>query len=356
MNILQLTLGLIISFGVAFISTPLVSKFAFKIGAVDRPNERKIHSIIMPRIGGLAIIVAFMIGLLIVQVETQYFWSIFIGGTIIVIVGVLDDLYSIRPSLKFTGQVLAASIVISDGLIIEKITVPFHGTVELEIFSVIITLLWIVGVTNAINLIDGLDGLAAGVSAIGLISLAIIGVIDGRIIIVQLSVILIGSCVGFLYHNFYPAKIYMGDTGALFLGYWISIISMLGLFKNVAIFSFILPILIVAIPIFDTLFAIVRRLITKQSIGQADKKHIHHRLIDMGYSHKKSVLIIYLFSTVFGLLAIVYTSVTLQTTLIIFGVILLSVQLIAELTGFTPYNQAVVIKIIRKIKSKITKH
>lgn len=173
------------------------------------------------------------------------------------------------------------------------------GTVELTQFGFILTILWIVGVTNAINLIDGLDGLAAGVSAIGLTSILIIAIMDYSIIVVYLSIIVVGSCLGFLYHNFYPAKIFMGDTGALFLGYSISVISMLGLFKNVALFSFIIPIIIIAVPIFDTIFAIIRRLINKQSIGQADRKHIHYRLIEMGYSHQTAVLIIYAFSGFF---------------------------------------------------------
>ena len=350
MTILELFIGFTLSLVLSLSLTPLVSKLAVRMGAVDHPNERKIHVKVMPRIGGLAIIIAFTIGLLVLQPKTEFIWSILAGSFVITITGMVDDLYSVRPIVKFGGQMIAALLVVSDGLLIDKITVPFYGTLEMDFLSIIITLFWIVGVTNAINLIDGLDGLAAGVSSIGLASLAIIGAIDGRIIIVQFSTLLIGACLGFLYHNFYPAKIYMGDTGALFLGYWISIISMLGLFKNVAIFSFILPIFIIAIPIFDTLFAIVRRLISKQSIGQADRKHIHHRLIAMGYSHRKSVLIIYLLSSVFALLAIVYTSVTLQTTLIIVTVLLLTLQLMAELTGFIPENQFFALKFIRKCK------
>ncbi|GAE92450.1 undecaprenyl-phosphate N-acetylglucosaminyl 1-phosphate transferase [Gracilibacillus boraciitolerans JCM 21714] len=163
------------------------------------------------------------------------------------------------------GQLAAAGVVISSGLVIDRLTMPFIGSVELNQFGFLLTIIWIIGVTNAINLIDGLDGLASGVSAIGLTSILIIAIMDYRLIVVYLCIVLVGSCLGFLYHNFHPATIFMGgDTGALFLGYAISVISMLGLFKNVALFSFIIPIIVIAVPIFDTLFVMMKRLINKE--------------------------------------------------------------------------------------------
>src|SRR5699024_3476702 len=175
-----------------------------------------------------------------------------------------------------SGQIVAAIVVVSSGLVIEKLTIPFFGTVYLEEIGILLTIIWIVAASNAINLIDGLDGLAAGVSAIAITSVMVMAIMDYRVIVVSLCVLLIGSCIGFLFHNFYPSKIFMGDTGALFLGYAIAIISMLGLFKNIAFFSFIIPIIVIAIPVFDTAFAIVRRAINKQGIATADKKHIHY--------------------------------------------------------------------------------
>src|SRR5690606_37747005 len=197
------------------------------------------------------------------------------------------------------------------GLIIERVTLPFIGMVDLGFFSVLITVLWVVGITNAINLIDGLDGLATGVTTIALISIFIMALIDVQVIAAFLCIVLIGANIGFLFHNFYPASIYMGDTGSNFLGYMIAAISMLGLFKNVAFFSFVVPIIVLAVPIFDTLVAIVRRAYNKENIMAADNKHMHYQLLKAGYSHRKTVLIIYLFSAVFGGLAILFSEASL---------------------------------------------
>ncbi|WP_058308665.1 glycosyltransferase family 4 protein [Gracilibacillus massiliensis] len=351
-NILELVTAFMISGVVAFLSTPIIRRLAVKINAVDSPDERKKHDGEKARIGGLAIILGVAAGLIYLQPQHPHMTEIIIGGLIIALTGLLDDLICLKPYQKLIGQVAAASVVVSSGLVIDKVTMPFFGTVELTQFGLVLTILWIVGVTNAINLIDGLDGLAAGVSAIGLTSILIIAITDYRIIVVYLSIVVVASCLGFLYHNFYPAKIFMGDTGALFLGYAISVISMLGLFKNVALFSFIIPIIIIAIPIFDTIFAIIRRMINKQSIGQADRKHIHYQLIDMGYSHQTAVLIIYAFSGFFGIMAIIFNSATMLTSLIIIALIVLAIQIIAELSGIVLNGQQPVLNSLRKLIGK----
>ncbi|WP_054860207.1 undecaprenyl-phosphate alpha-N-acetylglucosaminyl 1-phosphate transferase [Gracilibacillus sp. JCM 18860] len=352
-NITELIIAFLISAIVAFGITPLIRRLAIKINAIDAPEGRKQHEGTKARIGGLAIILGVVAGLIYLQPQHPHMLEIIIGGLIIAITGLLDDLICLKPYQKLIGQLAAAIVVVSSGLVIDKLTIPFMGTVELTQFGFILTILWIVGVTNAINLIDGLDGLAAGVSAIGLTSILIIAIMDYSIIVVYLSIIVVGSCLGFLYHNFYPAKIFMGDTGgALFLGYSISVISMLGLFKNVALFSFIIPIIIIAVPIFDTIFAIIRRLINKQSIGQADRKHIHYRLIEMGYSHQTAVLIIYAFSGFFGVMAIVFSSATMLTSLIIIALITLGIQIIAELSGIVLNGQQPILNGLRKLAGK----
>lgn len=340
-DILELAIAFIISALTTLIVTPLIIRIAVKFKAVDRPNNRKIHNGSKPTLGGLAIFIGVMAGFLYLQPMHEQMYAIIIGALIMIITGVVDDVFDLRPLYKLFGQTFAAVVVVSSGLIIDKLTIPFIGTVDLGSLGIIITLIWIVGASNAINLIDGLDGLAAGVSAIGLTSILIMAIMDYRLIVVYLTIILIGSCVGFLFHNFHPSKIFMGDTGALFLGYSIAIVSMLGLFKNVAFFSFIVPMIVLAIPIFDTIHAIIRRTVNKQGIATADKNHLHYELMKMGYSHRASVLIIYGFSVFFGFMAIIFNSATLLTSLLILIAIILGIQLIAELAGITVYNKLI---------------
>ncbi|MFB4167170.1 MraY family glycosyltransferase [Virgibacillus sp. JSM 102003] len=350
------TTELIIGFIISFISTLILvyptKYFAKRIGVIDLPSYRKVHKDPTPSMGGFAIFLGVMMGLLFLTPSHEYFMQICIGALVIIITGVLDDKYTIRPILKLTGQILAAGILIYSGLIIEKITIPFIGVVELGFFSSAITLLWIVGVTNAINLIDGLDGLASGVSTIALTSIFVMAVLDERTLVIFLCVILIGSNLGFLFHNFYPAKIYMGDTGSMFLGYSIAVISILGLFKNVTLFSFIIPIIVLAVPIFDTLFAMVRRKLNGERVMAPDKKHIHHQLLSAGFSHRTTVLIIYGFSAMFGVLAIVFSNAPLNMLLFISFILLLMLHLFAEVVGVVGSGQRPVLKTLKKIFKK----
>lgn len=346
----ELIIAFFISGVTTLLVTPLVMKLAVRLKAVDKPDmNRKIHNGVKPSMGGLAIFIGAAAGFLYLQPVHSQLTAIIIGACIMILTGLLDDIFEFRAIYKLIGQISAALVVVSSGLFIEKLTIPFMGTVYLGGFGILITIIWIVGASNAINLIDGLDGLAAGVSAIGLTSILVMGLIDYRMIVVYLSIILIGSCVGFLFHNFYPSKIFMGDTGSLFLGYSIAIISMLGLFKNVAFFSFIVPIIVIAIPVLDTVYAIIRRRINNQGIATADKKHIHYKLLEMGYSHRQSVLIIYAFSIFFGLMAIIFNSATLLTSLILLVVIVLAIQLIAELAGITVLSRQPLLDRIRKV-------
>ncbi|WP_404455646.1 undecaprenyl/decaprenyl-phosphate alpha-N-acetylglucosaminyl 1-phosphate transferase [Virgibacillus necropolis] len=348
-NVTELVIAFLLSSITAVLVTPLVKKLAIKIGAVDKPDKRKTHDGVKASMGGLAIFLGVFAGLLYLQPQHEQMIAISIGAVIMLMTGILDDIFQIKPLMKLNGQTAAAIVVVSSGVVIEKITLPFFDVIYFDDFSFIITIIWIVGASNAINLIDGLDGLAAGVSGIALVSIFIMAVMDFRVTVVYLTLVLIGGTSGFLYHNFYPAKIFMGDTGALFLGYAIAVVAVLGLFKNIAFFSFVIPIIVIAVPVFDTLFAIIRRIINKQGIGTADKGHIHYRLIKMGYSHKASVLIIYGFSAYFGAMAIIFNSATLQLSLVIFGVIIIGVQIIAELAGVVLNGQQPLIDGIRKV-------
>src|SRR5699024_9319093 len=347
-NYADLAIAFFIALVSAFLVTYPVNKLAIKVGAVDLPNHRKIHKEVTPRLGGLAIFIGAFLGALYLQPHHEHLPEILLGGIVIILTGALDDRFSLRPVAKLTGQLVAASFLVSSGLIIERITLPFLGVVDLGFFSVLITVLWVVGITNAINLIDGLDGLATGVTTIAFSSMFVMALIDEQLMAAYLCIVLIGSNLGFLYHNFHPAKIYMGDTGSNFLGYMIAVVSMLGLFKNIALFSFIIPVIVLAVPIFDTVFAIVRRAYNKESIMMPDNKHIHYQLIAKGYSHRKTVLIIYTFSAIFGVLAIRFQNASITTSLIITLFILFLLHLFAEMAGLILGGK-------RPILDKITK-
>lgn len=293
---------------ISLVSTPIVRKFAFKIGAVDIPkDDRRVHKKAMPLMGGLAIFAAVIISVLLFLPLDRSTFSILLGGTLIVISGIIDDLKDMSPKLKLLFQILAGMVLIFGGIRVDFITNPFTGDnslLYLKWLSVPITLFWVVGITNTLNLIDGLDGLAAGVAMISSVSLMLVASKFGYTEITILSAIVAGSCLGFLPFNFNPAKIFMGDTGALFLGFMLAAISIEGVMKSVATIAVIVPILILGVPIFDTTFAIFRRLLNGQSIMAADKGHLHHRLLNKGFSQKKTVLILYGISSIFGLFAV----------------------------------------------------
>ncbi|MHA6250704.1 glycosyltransferase family 4 protein [Oceanobacillus sp. CAU 1775] len=354
-NPVDLVIAFLIALISSFLLTYPVKRFAFLIGAVDFPNYRKIHTEVTPRIGGLAIFLGALLGGLYLAPQHEHLPEIFFGALIIIITGVLDDRFEIKPIVKLTGQLVAASFLVSSGLIIERITLPFIGMIDLGFFSVLVTVLWVVGITNAINLIDGLDGLATGVTTIALISMFIMAIIDAELIAAFLSIVLIGANLGFLYHNFYPAKIYMGDTGSNFLGYMIAVVSMLGLFKNIAFFSFVVPIIVLALPIFDTIVSIVRRAYNKESIMAADNKHLHYQLIGAGYSHRKTVLIFYLFSGVFGGLAILFSTVSAKFSIVVTIFVLLFLHILAELAGLVMGGKRPVVNRLRNLKWKLSK-
>lgn len=293
---------------ISLITTPLVKKLAIRVGAVDIPkDDRRIHKEAMPLMGGLAIFTSVVLVILIfLQIDRSTF-SILLGGTVIVMGGIIDDLREMRPRTKFAFQILAGLILIAGGVKVDFVTNPFarsNTLIYLNWLSIPITLFWVVGITNTLNFIDGLDGLSAGVAMISSFSLMIVAGKFGYTNIIILSAAVAGACLGFLPFNFNPAKIFMGDTGALFLGFMLAAISIEGVMKSVATIAVAAPILILGVPIFDTTFAIFRRLLNGQSVAAADKGHLHHRLLDRGFSQKKAVLILYGMSAIFGVLAV----------------------------------------------------
>jgi UDP-GlcNAc:undecaprenyl-phosphate GlcNAc-1-phosphate transferase len=310
----------VLAFIIAFSSTPIVKKLAFKLGAVDVPkDERRMHKKPIALMGGAAIIAGFLVALLFnlftstnLITPGREFFGLLIGMLFIMALGILDDTKALGSKTKLAFQLAAAiSVVLISGTKISVLTNPFvpSGYTELSpYFAYPLTVLWIVGITNAINLIDGLDGLAAGVASISSLSLFFVSMLIGDTLAVYTAVVtaaLAGSTLGFLPFNFNPAKIFMGETGSAFLGFTLGVISIQGTLKSYAAISIAIPLLVLGLPLYDTLFAIIRRLVTGKPIMQADRGHLHHRLIDMGMSQRQSVVTMYVASGALGLCAIV---------------------------------------------------
>ncbi|MDQ0254505.1 UDP-GlcNAc:undecaprenyl-phosphate GlcNAc-1-phosphate transferase [Evansella vedderi] len=351
----MLYITLLVCLVLSFVITPFIIKLAFKIGATDCPDNRKVHTKVMPRMGGLAIYVSFLVGSLLISPADPFHYSILIGSFVIVLVGVLDDIYNLSAKMKLAGQITAALIVIIyGGLQIEFINLPFGGVLEFGLLSIPITLFWIVAITNAINLIDGLDGLAAGVSAIALVTLGAMAVIMGNYYVIIIALVLLASTLGFLYFNFHPAKIFMGDTGALFLGYMIAVLSLLG-FKNITLVALIIPVLILGVPIADTIFAIIRRRISKIPFYVPDRSHLHHSLLDYGFSHRQTVLIIYLFSAIFSIAAILFSMATVWGAIVIILIMLIALELLVEVLGLINKNYRPILNFLSLYKSRFIK-
>lgn len=308
-GILRMLFAFIVAFLISYAATPIVKLIAFKIGAVDVPKDnRRMHKKPIARIGGIAIFYGFIISILCFAKIDNSLRGILIGSIIIVVLGVFDDIYNLNALFKFVVQILAALIVVAHGVRIDHISsFGFCKTpyISLGIWSVPLTLIWIVGVTNAVNLIDGLDGLAAGVSTISTVSLFAISLIMKESGVAIVTAAIAGAGFGFLPYNIHPAKIFMGDTGSTFLGFVLGSISVVGLFKSYAVISIAVPFLILGLPIFDTLFAIVRRLLRGQSPMHADRGHVHHRLIDLGFNQKQTVIILLITSGLLSLSAVV---------------------------------------------------
>lgn len=344
-HILSIIFAFIVSFLFTFATTPLVRRLAFRIGegAVDIPKDaRRMHKKPTPRIGGLAIIFGFMVATLCFAQPSRQLFGTLAGAAIIAVMGFIDDCKNLDAKLKFVIQIAAALVVIYAGDI--KIGVFTNPNILSnnpywvlpQWLSVGLTVIWIVFITNAVNFIDGLDGLAAGVSAIMSVSLVFISVRVGEYPIAVLGIALMGSCFGFLPFNFNPAKIFMGDTGSTFLGFMLATLSIQGVFKSYAVISFAVPVLILGLPLFDASFAMIRRILQGKSPMVADRGHLHHRLVDMGFSQKQTVFILYAISGVLGITAVLLAeSGVLRALLLVICVLIL--LLIGSMMGKNSY-------------------
>lgn len=317
-----------IALAVAYFATPTVKELAIKAGAMDAPDARKVHKEPIPRMGGLAIYVGFVVAILSSMHMSREIAGLLLGGTVILIVGIIDDMKQISAKTKLFGQILAAMIPLLFGVKIEWLTNPFGDMIYLDYLATPLTVFWIVGLTNTVNLIDGLDGLAAGVSTIAAITILMVALQQNFWVVAILTAALAGSALGFLQHNFNPAKIFMGDTGSMFLGYMLAGISVLGTVKSAATIALVVPIVALGLPIMDTAFAIIRRYSNGHPIFKPDKGHLHHRLLDMGLSQKQAVLLMYTISGCLGLSAIVLSEVNKT-----YGVLLVIVLLAAAFFG-----------------------
>ncbi len=327
-----LTAGLafLVAFAVAFVATPPVTKFAYILGAVDVPRDnRRMHKEPLPRLGGLAIFAGFLVALLIFGEMDRAMTGVLIGALIIVTLGILDDIFRLQASLRFVVEIAAALVpVLYGGLRIETLSnfSLFGGEpyFYLRFFSIPVTVLWIVGLTNAVNWIDGLDGLAAGVSSIAAISLLVISCMLEDVYVAMVMAVLAGAVIGFLPYNMNPAKIIMGDTGSTFLGYILATMSIQGLFKFYAVVSFAVPFLMIGLPIFDMVTSALRRIATGRLPWAADREHVHHKLIDMGLNQKQAVAVLYAFSAILGIAAVILASSGAEKAVVLLAAVLLS--------------------------------
>ena len=324
---IKIILVILVCFLFVYILVPVVKKIAYHINAIDLPNARKVHKVPIPRLGGLAIYAGFLFGYLVFGKQNNLMTSILIGSFIIIITGIIDDIKPLKAKIKLLGQLVAALIVVINGDILLSNISAFGLYINFGLLAYPITILFILTFINCMNLIDGLDGLATGISSIFFATVGLIAIFkNSHGLDFMLCFIMLGSCLGFLVHNKYPAKIFMGDSGSMFLGFIISIISLLG-FKNVTMTSQNIPFMIIAIPVLDTIFAVIRRTIKNESITKPDKFHIHHQLLNMNFSHKKTVTVICLIDSLFAFTSIVYILLDRQLGYIMYGILMIIVVL-----------------------------
>lgn len=318
---------------ITFLTMPIIRKLSKKVGAVATPGGRRLHQNVVPLSGGVAIFLGFLVAILFFNRTSPEIMGYLIGGTVITGIGLVDDIFELPPVAKFFGQILATLIVISAGVNIEfvgNLGSGNDGLYYLGFLSLPFTFFWIIGITNAINFLDGIDGLAGGVAGIAAWTLGTVALISGRYDAAVLSFTLGAAAFAFLPYNFSDnprRKIFMGDAGSSFLGYSLAVLSILGMVKVAAAFSMLVPVMILAIPIFDTGFAIVRRVLSGKSPFEADRLHLHHRIMNKGFSQKQTTLTIYGVSIILGLLAVLSVKIDSTTSLVIFIITALALLL-----------------------------
>jgi len=362
---LQYIIVLISTLVLSAIATPLVRFLAFKIGAVDNPNARRINKVPMPTAGGLAVFIAFSVSVLgflpgIVKhlntdgVYIHYVLPLVVAGGIIIVTGLIDDVKELKPLPKMTGILIAATIIwLWTDFRFDDFKIPFGGPLIHfpSWVSFFLTVLWIVAITNAVNLIDGLDGLVSGVSIISLTTMGIVSYFflhDSNIFLPLTIFILVVSIAGFLPYNYHPAIIYLGDTGALFIGFMIGVLSLQGL-KNSTAVAVVTPMIILGVPITDTVVAIIRRHLSGKKFYEADRMHLHHRLLSMGLTHRGTVLVIYAISFIFSLTSLLLNVSSRLGGVLLMVFLLLGVLILSEMVGIFGENRTPLLNTLRFI-------
>lgn len=362
---LQYIIVLIGTVVAATVLTPLVRFLAFRIGAVDHPNERRINKVAMPTAGGLAIFLAF--ALVAVGILPQlaprigggisylsYVFPLVLAGGMIVVTGLLDDVREIRPLPKLVGIVCAAVVIwCCTEFHFDSFKLPFGGPLLAfpDWLSFVLTVAWIVGITNAVNLLDGLDGLVSGVSIISLMTMGIVSYFflhDSNLFLPLTIFVLVAAIVGFLPYNYHPAIIYLGDTGSLFIGFMIGVLSLQGL-KNSTAVAIVTPMIILGVPITDTVVAIIRRILSGRKIYEADRMHLHHRLLSLGLTHRGTVLVIYAISFVFSAASLLLNVSSRFGGILLLVCLVLGLELLIELIGILGVKWAPLLNTLRFI-------
>ncbi|MGT2785693.1 glycosyltransferase family 4 protein [Streptococcus merionis] len=363
---LQYVLVFIGTFMIAVLLTPLVKLFAVKIGAVDQPNARRINTVPMPSAGGLAIIIAFSLAVLvflpmIVKVSDvhgrsfmDYAWPVVLSSWVVGITGLIDDVVELSAKWKLLGQLIAAVMVYTmTDFHFDKFKIPFGGPfIEFNpVVTFFVTVLWIVAIMNAVNLMDGLDGLVSGVSIISLITMGIVSyffLFDSNLFLTLMIFILVAAILGFLPYNYNPAIIYIGDTGALFIGFLIAVFSLQGL-KNSTAVAVVTPMIILGVPITDTVMAIIRRTLSNQKFYEPDKMHLHHRLLSLGLTHRGTVLMIYAISFIFSSISLLFNISSRLGGILLVIALIFGIWLLAELIGILGENRTPILNLLRFI-------
>lgn len=331
--LIKTLLAFVIALATAIAVTPVIKKLAPVIGAVDIPkDERRMHDKPMPLCGGIAIFLGFSVSSFIFADLSSEFWGIWLGALFIIIIGILDDIFSLNAYIKLAGQIVGAAIPTIFGLNIEYINI-FGNQIHLGVIGIPLTIIWIVALTNAFNLIDGLDGLSCGVSSVCSVAFFSVGIISQNSSLMLISAVLFGSTLGFLPYNFNPAKIFMGDTGAMFLGYIFASAAVLGVYQTPTNISMAVPFIICGLPIFDTSFAFIRRIISGKSPFSADRGHLHHKLIDRGLTQKQTVLFLYTVSILLSIFAIIICLSQPLARIIITAAVIIAMILLLILAG-----------------------
>lgn len=347
---------------IAAVITPFVRRIAFVLGAVDNPNARRVNKKPMPTMGGLAIFIAFNFAVFVLlrkQFPTHELLGITMGECVIVLTGMIDDIDELSPKKKMLGIIIAGIVVyFVGGVRMDLVSLPLIGTFHLGWASFPITIFWIMAITNAVNLIDGLDGLATGVSIIALFTMGVMAYFFLSVANTYVAIMifaLVAALIGFLPHNFHPAKIFLGDTGALFIGFMIAVLSLKGL-KNVTFITLVIPVIILGVPITDTVYAMLRRLLNRRPISEADKHHLHHRLMQLGLSHRQTVLVIYGLALIFSFIALLYPLSSLWGNILLTIAVLVGLELFVEVIGLVGENRQPLLRAIRRLVKKMERH